>query len=66
MLKYIESDNFYSQRYPKKKMEYLQYTLKNEARASAMASMLLGSWKKLKGWLKESIKEINRCKTYRT
>lgn len=38
--------------------------LKNEARASAVASMLLGSWKKLKGWLKESIKETNRRKTY--
>lgn len=40
------------------------YVLKNEAGASARASMLLGSWKNPKSWLKESIKEMNRRKTH--
>lgn len=33
----------------KRRWKYLGYVLKNEVRASAVASMLLGSWKKLKG-----------------
>lgn len=44
----------------------MEYVLKNEAGASAMASMLLGSWRNPKSWLKESIKEMNRRKTHGT
>jgi len=43
-------------------MEVSWYVLKNEARASAAVSVLLGSWKKIKGWLKESVEDMNRRK----
>lgn len=60
MLKFSRvSDNFYLQRYPKKKKrwKHLGYVFKNEARASAVAGISSGSWRKLKGWLKEFIRE---------